>query len=59
VIGGANEDGSIDRLAITALTRPNSYRKIVGLESKLKIHPVIESATCTFLNVRKMSNGNK
>ena len=33
-----NEDGSIDRLDITALTRPNSCRKIVGLESKLKIH---------------------
>ena len=47
-----NEDGSIDRLDITALTRPNSYRKIVGLESKLKIHGEASSITNRICNLQ-------
>jgi hypothetical protein len=59
-----NEGGSIDRLDITALTRANSCRKIVGLESKFKIHgeaSFITNRICNlqFPKVRKMSNGNK
>jgi hypothetical protein len=40
-----------DRLYITALTQPNSYRKIVGLKSKLKIHGEASSITNRICNL--------
>jgi hypothetical protein len=54
-----NEGGSIDRLDITALTRPNSSRKIVGLESKLKIHgeaSFITNRTCSLQFPKRAEN---